>query len=104
MRAQQVAPGEFASLKGALEDIRMALQRSEEAKQASEVPGELKNLNRVPRYASTLRSMNDLYERYHDCRGAQCQVAVPTRFQLTPIESRRLTQHQIRATNQYYGN
>ena len=48
--------------------------------------------------------MKGLYERYHDCRGAQCQVAVPTRFQLTPNESRRLTQHQIRATNQYYGN
>ena len=48
--------------------------------------------------------MKDLYERYHDCRGAQCQVAVPAQWQLTPAESRRLTQHQIRATNQYYGN
>ena len=27
-----------------------------------------------------------------------------TRCQLTPAESRRLTQHQKRATNLYYGN
>ncbi len=46
MRAQQVAPGEFASLKGALEDIRVALQRSEEAKETSEVPEQLQSLNR----------------------------------------------------------
>jgi N-acetylglucosamine-6-sulfatase len=67
-------------------------------------PLELRNLNRVPRYASTVRGMKDLYEQYHDCRGAQCQVAVPTQWQLTPAESRRLTQHQKRATNHYYGN
>jgi arylsulfatase A-like enzyme len=67
-------------------------------------PLELRNLNRVPRYASTVRGMKDLYEQYHDCRGAQCQVAVPTQWQLTPAESRRLTQHQKRATNRYYGN
>ena len=48
--------------------------------------------------------MLDLYERYHDCRGAECRVAVPTEWRLTPAESRELTQRQVRVTNRYYGN
>ena len=39
MRAQQVAPGEFASLKEALEDIRVALQRSEEHRRRARFRG-----------------------------------------------------------------
>ncbi|HEV2557924.1 MAG TPA: hypothetical protein VGU45_04790 [Microvirga sp.] len=46
MRVQQVTAGDFAGLKSALEDIRVQLQRSEEDKGASEVPAELKSLNR----------------------------------------------------------
>lgn len=67
-------------------------------------PLELRNLVRVPRHAGAVRAMKGLYERYHDCRGAQCQVALPDQWQLTPAESRRLTRHQIRATNCYFGN
>ena len=48
--------------------------------------------------------MKDLYDRYHDCRGAGCRVAVPAKWRLTAAQSRRLTQHEIRATNLYYGN
>ena len=67
-------------------------------------PLELRNLARVPAHAGTLRKMLDLYARYHDCRGAECRVAVPPQWRLTPAESRELTQHQVRATNRYYGN
>ena len=67
-------------------------------------PLELNNLNRDPAYAGTVRSMKDLYARYHDCAGAQCRVAVPAQWRLTPAESRRLTLRQIRATNRYFGN
>jgi N-acetylglucosamine-6-sulfatase len=67
-------------------------------------PLELKNLHRARRYAKTLRKMGKLYDRYLDCRREQCQVALPTAWQLTPAESRRLTRHQKRATNRYFGN
>ncbi len=42
--------------------------------------------------------------RYHDCRGEQCRVALPAKWRLSPAESRRLTVHQERATNRYFGN
>jgi N-acetylglucosamine-6-sulfatase len=67
-------------------------------------PLELNNLNRDPAYASTLRAMKDLYTRYHDCRGDGCRAALPARWRLTAAESRRLTVHQQRATNRYFGN
>ena len=57
-----------------------------------------------PAHAETLRGMLDLYKRYHDCRGAECRAALPSEWRLTPAESRELTQHQVRATNRYYGN
>ena len=67
-------------------------------------PLELKNLARRPAHAETLRSLLDLYKRYHDCRGAECRVALPPEWRLTPAESRELTQQQVKATNRYYGN
>ena len=67
-------------------------------------PLELRNLARRPAHAETLRGMLDLYERYHDCRGAECRVAVPPEWRLTPAESSELTQQQVKATNRYYGN
>ena len=67
-------------------------------------PLELRNLARRPAHAETLRSMLDLYKRYHDCRGAECRVALPPEWRLTPAESRELTQQQVKATNRYYGN
>jgi arylsulfatase A-like enzyme len=67
-------------------------------------PLELTNLNRDPAYAHTVRQMKVLYDRYHDCRGAGCRVVVPAKWRLTAAQSRRLTQHEIRATNLYYGD
>ena len=67
-------------------------------------PLELRNLHKVPRYAGVLHAMLALYDRYHDCRGAQCRATVPARWRLTAAQSRRLTDHQVRATNAYYGN
>ena len=67
-------------------------------------PLELTNLAKDPAHASVLQGMMDLYARYHDCRGAQCRAAVPARWRVSAAESRRLTQHEIRVTNRYYGN
>ena len=67
-------------------------------------PLELHNLARVPAHAATMREMKALYARYHDCRGEQCRVALPAKWRLSPAESRRLTVHQQRATNRYFGN
>ncbi len=67
-------------------------------------PMELNNLNRDPAYDATVRRMKGLYARYHDCRGEQCRVALPAKWRLSPDESRRLTVHQQRATNRYFGH
>jgi N-acetylglucosamine-6-sulfatase len=67
-------------------------------------PLELHNLNRVPAYAGTVRAMKALYAQYHDCREAQCRATLPTKWQLTPAQSRQLTEHEIRTTNRYFGN
>ena len=66
-------------------------------------PLELDNLAHVPRHAAQLRALEVLYDEYHDCVGAQCRVAVPARWRLTPAQSRRLTRHQVRVTNRYFG-
>jgi arylsulfatase A-like enzyme len=68
-----------------------------------EDPLELHNLRRDPRHAATSRAMLELYERYHDCRGAGCRAELPERWRLTPAESRRLTVHQVRATVERFG-
>jgi arylsulfatase A-like enzyme len=67
-------------------------------------PLELDNLARKSAYAATLRRLGSLYDRYHDCRGDQCRVALPSTWRLTPAESRRTTRHQQRATQRYYGS
>ena len=67
-------------------------------------PLELNNLARVTAYAGTLRQLERLYDRYHDCRGDQCRVALPATWRLSVAQSRRLTQHQLRATQLYFDN
>ncbi|MET0999917.1 MAG: hypothetical protein ABWX73_14465 [Marmoricola sp.] len=67
-------------------------------------PLELNNLNRDPAHAATVLEMKGLYARYHDCRGAQCRVALPAEWRLSADESRRLTVRQVRATHRYFGN
>jgi arylsulfatase A-like enzyme len=67
-------------------------------------PLELNNLARVTAYARTVRQLERLYDRYHDCRRAQCRVALPAEWRLSVAQSRRLTQHQLRATQLYFDN
>ena len=67
-------------------------------------PLELDNLAKIPAYAETVRRLDRLYDRYHDCRGEECRVALPAEWRLSPAESRRLTRHQLRATQRYFGN
>ncbi len=67
-------------------------------------PLELRNLARRPANAETLRGMLGLYKRYHDCSGAECRAALPSKWRLSAAESRELTQQQVKATNRYYGN
>ena len=65
---------------------------------------ELNNLARDATYADTVRELEQLYDRYHDCRGEECRVALPATWRVTRAESRRITQHQLRATRLYYDN
>ena len=67
-------------------------------------PLELTNLRQDPAHAQVLAGLLALYERYHDCRGAACSAALPGRWQLGAAASRRLTDHQVRTTDRYYGN
>jgi arylsulfatase A-like enzyme len=67
-------------------------------------PLELDNLARVTSYADAVRQLETLYDRYHDCRGQECRVALPERWRLSPAESRRITRHQRRETKLYYGD
>ena len=67
-------------------------------------PLELRNLGKVRRYAGVVRELKRLYDRYHDCAGAECLVPLPEKWQVSAAESRRLTRHQVRATDDYYGN
>ena len=46
--------------------------------------------------------MKRLYRTYSDCRGDECRVELPQAWRLTPAEERRLTQHELRATTQYF--
>ena len=65
-------------------------------------PLELTNLARDATYADTLRQLMKLYDRYHDCGGDQCRVALPAQWRLTRAESHRLTERQRRATRLYF--
>jgi arylsulfatase A-like enzyme len=65
-------------------------------------PLELTNLAEVPSYAGTLRQLMKLYDRYHDCRGEGCRVALPARWRLSTGEARRVTREQGRATRLYF--
>ncbi len=67
-------------------------------------PLELDNLAKIPAYADTVRRLDGLYDRYHDCRGEECRVALPAEWRLSPAEARRLTRHQQRVTQRYFGN
>ena len=67
-------------------------------------PLELNNLRKVPEYAGKLKQLLRLYDRYHDCRGAECRAELPKKWRLTAAESRSLTDHQVRATHTYFGS
>jgi N-acetylglucosamine-6-sulfatase len=67
-------------------------------------PMELDNLSRVKRYADVLADMKALYGQYRNCAGDQCRVLLPPRWRLSPVEERRLTEHEIRSTNLFFGN
>ena len=53
---------------------------------------ELRNLARSPAHARTLRKLLDLYDPLPRLPGAECRVAVPSEWRLTPAESRELIQ------------
>jgi arylsulfatase A-like enzyme len=65
-------------------------------------PLELVNLARRPRYAAVLADLRRIYRRYADCRGAACAAPLPERYRVDAAQSRRLTEHQRRATRIYY--
>ena len=56
-----------------------------------------------PAYAETLRRMKGLYERYHDCSGAECRAALPSKWRLSR-PSRAGSPAPGSATNRYFGN
>ncbi|MEO7350387.1 MAG: hypothetical protein ABIW17_00685, partial [Marmoricola sp.] len=66
-------------------------------------PLELKNLNRVPKYAGVLADLRKLYRQYHDCRKAACAAELPPKYRVSASESRRITLEQKRATRAYFG-
>ena len=77
-------------------------------------PLELRNLSRVPAYADVLAKMKQLYEllakmkqlyeRYSDCREDQCRAELPKAWRLTPAQERQLTDHELKATTQYFAH
>ncbi len=67
-------------------------------------PLELHNLARVPRYRSVFEEMKVLYQRYHACRGSECLVPLPRPLQVSPEEEKRITDHEVRVTDAYFGN
>ncbi len=67
-------------------------------------PLELHSLHRDPAHRSTLAALRALYDRYHDCAGDGCRVALPARWRLSPGEERRITRHEAAVTARYYGD
>ena len=67
-------------------------------------PLELRNLSRVPEYAEVKAKLKQLYREYSDCRGDGCRADLPKAWRLTPHEERQITRHEIRETNDYFGN
>ena len=67
-------------------------------------PLELRNLVRVPADAKVLHEMRGLFDTYWNCRGDGCRAALPARFQVSPAREERLTDHQVAATDAYFGN
>ena len=48
--------------------------------------------------------MKQLYAEYANCRGSGCLAELPKKFQVSPAEEKRITDHQVRATDAYFGN
>ena len=67
-------------------------------------PLELDNLRRKPRYAGVLADLEALYRAYDDCRGAACSAPLPAKYRVSAAESRRITNHQQRATRAFFGD
>lgn len=67
-------------------------------------PLELSNLAAVPAYAGRLRQLRRILARYQDCAGAACRAPIPRSLRLTPAQERRLTDHEVAATDRYFGN
>ena len=65
-------------------------------------PLELRNLSRVPAYAELRDELLALFRRYRDCRGHGCRTTLPRRWQLTPDQNRRITEHQVQRTLNYF--
>ena len=65
-------------------------------------PLELNNLARVPRYANVRADLEKLFKRYEDCKGDECRAELPKAWRLTPSETRRITEHELRATTKYF--
>ncbi len=67
-------------------------------------PLELRNVARVPRFATTFQQMKHLYTQYSDCAGDSCRAPIPPSWQLTPAQEQRITDHEVATTNAYYDN
>jgi N-acetylglucosamine-6-sulfatase len=70
----------------------------------SKDPLELQNLARTPADATVLHEMRGLFAEYWNCHGDGCLAPVPKRFQVSPAEEKRITDHQVAATNAYFDN
>ena len=67
-------------------------------------PLELRNLARVTAYAGTLRQLGRSTSATTTAAGESAASRCRPQWRLSLAESRELTQHQVQATNSYYGN
>jgi N-acetylglucosamine-6-sulfatase len=67
-------------------------------------PLELQNLARTPADATVLHEMRGLFDEYWNCHGDGCRAPLPARFQVSPAEEKRITDHQVAVTNAYFDN
>jgi N-acetylglucosamine-6-sulfatase len=67
-------------------------------------PLELHSLHRDPKYRELLKHLISLQKAYADCSGSACLVPIPKNLQLTAAQEKQVTDDQMRATRDYYGD